>query len=125
MKGRKTISILLLFFLCFNICSYVFVRAYYEGCKEYITENYCINKDKPALHCNGQCHINKIISNTENSTDTLAISDTLLHIYLPSAFHMSEIIENTRVHIITQHSFSYIIFYNSAVNTVDTPPPLS
>jgi len=29
----------------------------YELDKEYITEQFCVNKDKPALKCNGKCHL--------------------------------------------------------------------
>ena len=33
--------------------------AYYELNIEYITAKYCVNKDKPEMQCNGQCHLMK------------------------------------------------------------------
>lgn len=125
MKGRKLISILLLFFISFNICSYVFVRAYYEGCKGYITENFCVNKNKPELHCNGQCHINKIISSKTKSADPLTITDNLLHTYLFSTFSTPEVKIEINTPTIAKHLYSYTNNYSGLKNVVDTPPPLS
>ena len=31
----------------------------YQFNQSAITEAYCINKDKPSMHCNGQCHLLK------------------------------------------------------------------
>lgn len=125
MKGRQIISILLLFFLSFNICSYVFVRAYHEGCTDYITESFCVNKNKPELHCNGQCHINKIIKTTSKSTDTLAISDNLLHVYLASSFHIPTHIAYVEVKHTEIHNSKYTNFYVGISGSIDIPPPLS
>lgn len=32
-----------------------------------IEENYCINKDKPELNCHGQCHLNQILQQNEDT----------------------------------------------------------
>jgi len=37
----------------------------YELDKEYITEQFCVNKDKPALKCNGKCHLATQLTNTD------------------------------------------------------------
>jgi len=37
----------------------------YELDKEYITEQFCVNKDKPALKCNGKCHLATQLTTTE------------------------------------------------------------
>lgn len=41
------------------------VWGIYELDKEYITEQFCINKDKPALKCNGKCHLAAQLTSTE------------------------------------------------------------
>lgn len=33
--------------------------------KESITLNFCVNKNKPKLHCNGKCHLKKQLDNVE------------------------------------------------------------
>ncbi len=37
----------------------------YELNKAQITAQYCVNKAKPMLHCNGQCHLAKQLRKTE------------------------------------------------------------
>jgi hypothetical protein len=39
--------------------SSVVIFAGYTLNKEFITKNYCINKDKPKLSCEGKCHLMK------------------------------------------------------------------
>lgn len=33
--------------------------AYFKLNQEEIIAKYCVNKDRPEMHCNGQCHLNK------------------------------------------------------------------
>jgi hypothetical protein len=39
----------------------------YQVHKERITELFCVNKDKPTLHCNGKCHLVKQLRKTSDS----------------------------------------------------------
>lgn len=32
-----------------------------------IEKNFCINKDKPELNCHGQCHLNKVLQQNEDT----------------------------------------------------------
>ena len=41
------------------------VWVLYEIDKEYITEQFCVNKEKPALKCNGKCHLATQLTNAE------------------------------------------------------------
>lgn len=34
--------------------------------RQYITEKYCINKDKPTLHCLGKCHLKKVFIQSDS-----------------------------------------------------------
>lgn len=56
---KKTIAILLL--LCLS--SQYFVQtgfvSWFQFNKEIIVNVFCINKDKPEMHCEGQCFLNK------------------------------------------------------------------
>lgn len=40
----------------------VIIYGCYELNKEYITKNYCVNIDEPALMCSGKCYVNGIIA---------------------------------------------------------------
>ncbi len=45
------------------------VCAYYAFQKEQITEKYCVNKAKPALKCNGKCHLKTMLAAQEEHTE--------------------------------------------------------
>jgi len=41
------------------------IGVYYHLNKEYITNQLCINKNNPALHCNGHCYLSKQLKKAE------------------------------------------------------------
>jgi hypothetical protein len=43
--------------------------AYYQINKEYITRVLCKNRDKPQLHCNGQCYLAKKLKEQQAKQD--------------------------------------------------------
>lgn len=64
---RSFWAISLIFLLLINIFSVGILKLSYEANKDYFTQNFCINKDKPLLKCNGKCHLNKTIKKTEEA----------------------------------------------------------
>lgn len=62
---RKLVSILLLFALSFQCFSQLGVLLGYEIHKDYIASVLCINRDKPELHCEGQCYLHKKMQQDE------------------------------------------------------------
>lgn len=45
--------------------------------REAITQKYCVNKDKPKMHCNGKCHLMKQLSDKEKKENSPASSPDL------------------------------------------------
>lgn len=43
----------------------LFLYAGYEWNKQYIAQEFCVNKDKPELHCNGKCYLMKKLKQAE------------------------------------------------------------
>lgn len=39
--------------------------VHYQWNKKEITAKFCINKNKPKVHCNGKCHLKKQLKNIE------------------------------------------------------------
>ncbi|TBX21694.1 hypothetical protein [Jiulongibacter sediminis] len=53
----------------------------YEFRKEFIIEKYCVNKDKPALHCDGKCYLAQKIKESqekESEKESLRLLNSLL-----------------------------------------------
>ncbi|MDO3695771.1 hypothetical protein QVZ41_13055 [Wenyingzhuangia sp. chi5] len=70
---QKFILILLLTTLSLRPAYFVGNVVYYETHLSEIIEKYCVNKDKPELQCNGQCHLAKELSVADASKDGKAI----------------------------------------------------
>jgi len=65
MKRVFIISLLALILL--QAFSKVFILIDYQLNKEYIMEVLCINRDKPEMHCEGQCHLTKQLKKSEKA----------------------------------------------------------
>lgn len=61
------------------IAPILFVK--YEFSKDYIIENYCVNKDKPELHCDGKCYLAKQLKAAEEQDGKAAQSEFLSYLF--------------------------------------------
>lgn len=43
-----------------------FTLIHFSINQEEIIEEFCVNKDKPELNCNGQCHLTEVLANQVN-----------------------------------------------------------
>jgi hypothetical protein len=66
MLNRITAVLLLVTLVSANF-SRLFVYAGFELNKKYIAANLCENRDKPWLHCNGQCYFMKKIKQLQEN----------------------------------------------------------
>ncbi len=51
--------------LSYQLFVKVGIVVYYELNKEYITEQYCVNKDKPEMDCCGKCYLSKQLNKAD------------------------------------------------------------
>ncbi|TXE09964.1 hypothetical protein FUA26_10805 [Seonamhaeicola algicola] len=60
--------------------------AYYQINIDYITNVFCVNKEKVEMACNGKCHLAKQLQATENPSEdgktTLHILDVVTVVFL-------------------------------------------
>ena len=114
-------SIMTLIFL-FVVSQQAVVVMHFKLNQKAITEQFCINKNKPELHCNGKCYLNKELQETEN-TDSEKILNTKnfdLVFYSNIAYE----IETPNV-IKTKVKLIYIEFHHSEPYLeVLVPPPM-
>lgn len=98
--------------------------TWYETHKTKITQEFCINKDKPEMECNGKCHLEKELKehsigyeiktkSSERPTPQFDFEDITL---IQSS--LSEDIED----IVCLAPFSYC--YGYTMNVVDTNTPI-
>ena len=95
----------------------------YEVHKEFITANFCINKQKPQLQCNGKCHLSKQIKAQEAKTNSLAsILKNIEEVpfYFPAFLFCKKV---NSYKIIKPVYLQYTqAFYKNPILTIDQPP---
>lgn len=52
--------------------------------QDFITENFCINKDKPELKCKGKCHMKDMLAQTaeQESEDSKILLEVMIPVFL-------------------------------------------
>jgi len=64
---KQTLAIFLLITLSWQILFKTVYFAYWKINQNYIIENFCVNKDKPKMHCNGKCHLSKQLEKVDET----------------------------------------------------------
>ncbi|ANW95929.1 hypothetical protein AXE80_06385 [Wenyingzhuangia fucanilytica] len=98
--------------------------VYYETHLSEIIEKYCVNKDKPELQCNGQCHLAKEITAIDASNDskaTLEVSAAFFPVYFQSIEQTSLAFFSTKE--ITSY-FDYDFKYSYLLSHKINKPPM-
>ncbi len=67
---RNYFAYILLFAIGLQLSSSLLTVAAYEMNRDYITKNFCVNKNKPSSHCNGKCHLMKELQKEEKKNDS-------------------------------------------------------
>jgi hypothetical protein len=68
-------SILLASAILLQACGGLVIYAGYEMNKEYIARAFCENKDKPAMHCDGKCHLKKVLNNGKAQSPSTSLRE--------------------------------------------------
>jgi hypothetical protein len=84
---RSITSILLIFTLVAPFTLKLGLIVHYELNIQNITKTFCVNKDKPKMHCNGKCHLAKKLKeinqdDTQKNTNQPANTHQLRHLEL-------------------------------------------
>lgn len=58
MRKQLITVLFLMIWLCQLSGRYVVLLDFYLN-QDYIAKNWCVNRDKPAMRCNGKCHLGK------------------------------------------------------------------
>ena len=58
------------------------ILSMYWLSQDYITEKFCVNKDKPELQCNGKCHMKDMVAeNTQKESKTMWHVENILPVF--------------------------------------------
>lgn len=94
---KKWGAVVLIIFLILNTFNEASIFIAFKLNQSKITELFCINKDKPELKCNGQCHLAEVIEDNQeeenspysNSTETREVIVLFIQLITPYYFQPS------------------------------------
>ena len=124
-KVKKVVAYISLFCLLIRPLISITMISYYNLNISEITEKHCINKDKPALHCDGKCYLSQKLNQVDDSNDNttkinLAESFMLVYFNNPDddfSFTVDKIFENNSIHSYVIDNYTFLDIY------INTPPP--
>jgi hypothetical protein len=114
---RGFLSILLLSsFLIVNLSKSI-VLINYEINKKEITDKYCINKDKPQMHCCGKCLLKRKLAEQEEQQKLPAFPDikTDIQLYCSSSFTFLNSSEENKIDLIPTNNCLHSLFESIGV----------
>jgi hypothetical protein len=121
---RRALSILLVYAILFQGGTKLGIYAYFQLNKEYISNVLCINKDKPALQCNGKCYFSKKLKSQEEKESNAPSQIKAVETVLFCDHHSLAIPINSQYQIVDLNSEyflnNYLVYQSSVFH-----PPLS
>lgn len=99
---------------------------YYQLNIDYIIENYCVNKERPSLQCNGKCYLMSQMKE-QNSSGVLSYNLRISEAFIPLYFQENSIdiklntTFSNRNEILISYTSSYQFLY---INSIEHPPEL-
>lgn len=69
-RMSKAAAYILIFFLSFQSLLQLSIFTWYKINQDYIANELCINKNKPAMQCNGHCQLALEMDKTENRQES-------------------------------------------------------
>lgn len=78
--AKKSLSILLLAALICQCFSKLGIIAYYQINRDFIASHLCINRDKPQMHCNGKCYLNRKLRSDEKPDQNKGNNDNKIEL---------------------------------------------
>lgn len=67
---KQSISFLLIFLILLNSTSFGVAKLVFSSQKQYFINNFCVNKSKPKLQCEGKCHLKKVYNKIGKANGT-------------------------------------------------------
>ena len=116
-------SYIFIFIFTANALAIAMMSIWYTTDKQYFIDNFCVNKEKVALECNGRCHLKNQISGKIDNNQKEQISIPVLE------FEFLETINYTNItlgitEIISIDFLPHLFNYKSFDPTIDSPPPI-
>ena len=106
--------------------SKMLITINYQNNREYISEFLCINKNKPEVHCEGQCYLKKQLKETEQAEAPVAGQNQKPQIDFTLFFqNFYSLAQVTAIKCALHYSGYLIQVYKSGQTAIFHPPQLT
>ena len=102
---KHFLYILLFIGILFQTFSKVIIFINFEINQDYIAKNICVKKNIPNNHCNGKCHLNKLLKEDDNKQDTTPFAN-FKQIKEVQLFYQKKDIVLANILLYTEHTYS-------------------
>ncbi len=99
--------------------------AYFQLNLDYIIENYCVNKEKPKLQCQGKCHLaNQLAVTPIDDTEDSSSLGSIFEAFIPVYFHKNSAYIYLQQSVISvKNNWNYDHAFTNLVQDILIPPP--
>jgi hypothetical protein len=121
---HRTVALLLICTLNFQIFSQIGIFGYFVLNNDYVAKVLCQNKNRPELHCNGQCYLAKQLKAAEqkdrqNMADLLKVNE--IQLFCSETFIIN--FKNFPTFLFQKHAIFYLLTnYTTPQFSVFQPP---
>ncbi len=111
---KRILTILLIFCLLVQSFTSVSFLTFYRFNTSFVAEMFCINKAKPALHCEGKCFLKKQLTKDKQTQEQSSTRTEVLafHLWLP-------VLEGICLENVTEDCEKPVAFYSE--HTLSSP----
>jgi hypothetical protein len=120
---KKPITILLICLAMFQGSVKLLLVGNYVANKAFITANYCENKARPDLHCEGKCHLKKQLQKEEQSESANLVLKQKVELGWFEEMPSFEVLSFWTT--LENPSYAYHFDYESVLKMLDYQPPES
>jgi hypothetical protein len=92
--AKKIIGATLFVSIAFKMLMAPIFFVNYELRKDYIIKNYCVNKSRPEMHCDGKCYLAKQIQKAEQEDQKQATNDFISKLLSFEVIQRSNLFDN-------------------------------
>lgn len=93
-SSKKILSITLLIALAIKLLMAPSIFLDYQLRKDFIVKNYCVNKNRPEMHCDGKCYLAKQLKKAQEKEEKEATNNFLTKFFGVEGFTKTENFRN-------------------------------
>jgi hypothetical protein len=110
-------TIFLTFSIFVQTFSTLFIKADFYLNRAYIAKNFCVNKDKPMMHCDGKCYLSKKITAQEKQDQQSPVSKNerfdMAPFFVPKPFAIKNTLTISKSRYFIRNENSTLSFHSS------------